>query len=96
MTTLIYTASDFLCIGATRLSTFFSWLDEELTSEERKTLESLCEQKVTIVLERNKIVDQMEEERVQDQKEETDVGLEGDYDPAGSSSETSEGCLDLN
>ena len=40
---------------------------EELTSEERRTFEELTEQKVAVVLERNKIVDQMEEERVQDQ-----------------------------
>ena len=61
---------------------------EELTSEERRTFEELTEQKVAVVLERNKIVDQMEEERIQDQKEGTDAGFEQDYDSPGSSSET--------
>ena len=71
---------------------FYTVVDA-LTSEERERFDSLSEQKLKVVIERNEIVDQMEEDRMQELKEleeSTDVGIEG------GSSETSEGLCECN
>ena len=69
----------------------FYTLVDALTSEERERFDSLSEQKLKVVIERNEIVDQMEEDRMQELKEleeSTDVGIED------GSSETSEGLYE--
>lgn len=74
----------------TQCNVYYAIVDS-LTNEERERFDSLSEQKLKIVIERNEIVDQMEEDRMQELKgleESTDVGVED------GSSETSEGLYE--